>query len=40
MTGLHWAAKKGYVKMAQLLIDNGAYVDAKDIVIFYNRKFV
>ncbi len=31
-TALHWAAKKDYFAIAQILIDHGADVDAKDLV--------
>ena len=31
-TALHWAAKRNFDDVAQILIENGADVDAKDIV--------
>jgi len=31
-TALHWAAKKDFADIAQLLLEYGADVDAKDIV--------
>ena len=35
MTGLHWASKKNHFKIAQVLLEYKADVDAKDIVNFY-----
>lgn len=29
-TGLHWACKRGYIKLAKLLITNGADFDSKN----------
>lgn len=32
MTGLHWAAKRGFANLVKILIQYNADVDAKDIV--------
>lgn len=32
MTGLHWAAKRGFPSLVKILIQHNADVDAKDIV--------
>lgn len=34
MTGLHWAALRGYAEIANLLLKNTAFVDAVDCVFF------
>ena len=31
-TALHWASKRGYLEIMKALIENGAYVDARDII--------
>ena len=33
MTALHWACKRNHYKIAKVLLENQADVDAKDIVI-------
>jgi ankyrin repeat protein len=32
MTSLHWAAKKGHVRIVKMLCNNGADVNAKDLI--------
>jgi ankyrin repeat protein len=34
MTALHWAALRGYLEIAKLLLQSNAFVDALDIVLF------
>lgn len=33
MTALHWAAKRGNLEILEILIEAGADIDARDIVI-------
>ena len=33
MTALHWAVKRGTFKTVKILIENGADVNAKDLVL-------
>lgn len=33
MTALHWAAKRGNLEILKILIEAGADIDARDIVI-------
>ena len=37
MTGLHWAAKRGFKDIAGLLLKFGADVDCQDIVKYYKK---
>ena len=39
-TALHWAAKKDFADIAQLLIEYGADVDATDIVFIFVKNFL
>jgi ankyrin repeat protein len=37
MTGLHWACKRGHSDLVKLLLENGADIDAKDMVLFLKK---
>ena len=36
MTAIHWAAKRGHLQILALLINSGADVNAKDLVIKFS----
>ena len=39
MTALHWACKRGFLRIAKMLIDNNADIEAQDLVKIQKIEF-